>query len=209
MPERTGHKIVVVANDPLIAALVGSMVELARFTAAFPAPGESPDQTLVRVRPVAAILLDGRDPAAASDLLVSRAKRLGIRLMVFGAGDVVRARADWAQSHDLPMFMFPDDAGRLEDALEALPPAPRRARAPTERRGVASGRRPDGGLFFRDANGMCWSVYDRRGPDRRGGIDRRFVSDVGEVRHCHLAEEESGIVTTAALAAQLERAAGD
>lgn len=206
-PERTGHKIVVVATDPLLAALVGYMVEIARFTAAFPASGELPDQTLARVRPVAAILLDGSDSAAESDLFVSRARRLGVRVLVFGAPEIVRARGEWARTHDLPVFALPNDVARLGDALEALLPPPRRPRAVLERRAASGERRPDGTMVFCDASGMRWSVYDRRGADRRRDIDRRFVSDVGEVRHCNISPAEAGEFSVAALAEQFDRAA--
>lgn len=204
-PERAGHKILIVASDPLLAALVGTLVETKRYVPAFPTPNEAPDVALERVKPLAAILLDAGDATAESDLFVSRVRRMSARVLVFGSTELLRRREEWIARHALPAFTLPQELALLEEALEALIPDAKRPRAEAERRGNTE-RRPDGTLVFTDASGVRWSVYDRRGPDRRSSVDRRFVNDAGEVRHCALTAEEAGLTTPTILSEQLGRA---
>ena len=68
-----------------------------------------------------------------------------------------------------------------------------------------------GELVFHDATGRRWSVYDRRGEDRRrlvvdDLVERVFVSETGEVRTSALAESEAAARSAADLSAQLARA---
>ena len=203
-PDRSGHKVLIIADDPLLAALIGSLVESARGTPAFAAPAEVADQAVARVKPLAAVLLDAGAAVAESDLFVSRARKLGARVLVFGTRTMVARRADWARTHSLETFALPDAVEALAQALERLNGEPRRPRSDADRR--ATERRPDGTLVFTDAAGTRWSVYDRRGTERRERVDRRFVNEAGEVRHCEISEQEAGVVTASALAAQLDRA---
>lgn len=204
-PERIGHKILIIAGDPILAALVGRLVEHARYSAAFPAPDEPPTQALERLKPLAAVLIDLADGEGGSDLFTSRAARLGVKVLVFGRRELIDARADWIAQHALKSFALPEQIGDLEGAIEALIPDAVRPRAAQDRRGDAE-RRPDGALDFIDAAGVHWTVYDRRGKDRRNRVDRRFVSDTGEVRQCEITEQEARLVSVATLADQLERA---
>lgn len=203
-PERAGHKILVVADDALLAALVGSIVESVRYTAVFPSAGESPDQAVVRVKPLAAVLLDAGESSAQSDLLLSRTRKLGARLMLFG--DRVDARATWARANSVLMFRLPQEIEALSDALEALLPDGPRPRGGRSGERREAERRPDGSLVFTDAAGVRWSVYDRRGAERRGMVDRRFVSDSGRALHCDVPAREAAVISIDVLSAQLERA---
>lgn len=207
-PDRTGHRILIVAREPLLAALVGRLVESARYTPAFPGPDEHAETALQRVKPLAALLLDADDPAVESDLLVSRARRMSVAVMLFGSRGAASARATWARAHELRVFILPEELGALELALEALMPDSHRPRSERDRRGTAE-RRPDGTLVFTDAAGVRWNVYDRRGGQRRDVVDRRFVSEAGEVRHCDISSQESLVTTPAVLADQLDRALAD
>lgn len=200
-PDLTGHRILVVADDPLLAALV---VEQERFKAEFPREGETADQALARVRPIAALLLDGGGAAAGSDMLVSRARKLGIEVMVFGAADSLHRHAAWAKRQGVRTFALPQGIDALASALGSLLADPARGRPGTERRATAE-RLADGTLVFTDDAGRRWSVYDRRGGPRRQ-TDRRFVSETGEVLHCELKPGESEHITAVALAGQLSRA---
>lgn len=207
-PERSGHKILIVAADPILGALVGTLVEHARYTAAFPAPDELPAQALERVRPMAAVLLDVADTNGASDLFVSRAEKLSVRVFVFGRRERIEKHSEWSRRHQLPTFALPEDIARLENALEGLIPDAVRPRAARDRRGEAQ-RDASGTLDFIDERGVHWTVYDRRGPERRNRVDRRFVSDGGEVRHCEITEQEARLVSVVMLAAQLERSTAE
>lgn len=191
-----------VAPDPLLAALVGSVVDSLRYSAAFPAAGESPDQAVVRVRPLAAVLLEAGESSAQSDLLLSRTRKLGARLMLFGKH--TEARAAWAQAHSVQIFRLPQEIDALCDALDGLIPGPRPREGSRDRREAE--RRPDGSLVFTDAAGVRWSVYDRRGGERRGLVDRRFVSDSGISLHCDVTAQEAAVLAIDVLFAQLERA---
>ena len=203
-PKRAGHKILVVAAEPLLAALVGTVVEAARFTAAFPGRDELPESALERVKPVAAILLEASDDRAGSDLFVARAKKLGIRVLVFGPGHLMRSQHEWTKRHSLPSFTLPDQLEDLTFVLDHL--------RLTTRRGADGGRRkaqtqierdPDGSLLFDDASGMMWAAYDRR---RTDVVDRRFLSETGELRHCDVTSEEAQAASIEVLRAQLARA---
>ena len=203
-PERTGHRILIVAADPILAALVGTMVEFARYTAAFPGPDELPAQALERVKPLAAVVLDISEDAGASDLFVSRADRLSVPVLLFGRPEVLEQRRQWLAHRQLTAFALPDEIAQLESAIEGLMPDDLRPRSVQDRRGRAL-RNSSGVVDFVDAGGMHWTVYDRRGPERRNRVDRRFVSDSGEVRHCEITEQEARLVSLATLAEQLGR----
>jgi hypothetical protein len=207
-PERSGYRILIVATDPILAALVGTLVEHARFSAAFPGPDEAPTQALERVKPLAAVLVDLAEGEGASDLFASRAAKLGVPLFVFGRREIIDAHGEWIQARRVRAFALPDQIAEMESAIEGLKPDAVRPRAPRDRRGE-TGRRPDGTLDFTDAQGVHWTVYDRRGPERRNRVDRRFVSDAGEVRHCEITEQEARLVSAATLAEQLSRAIAD
>ena len=207
-PERSAYKILIVAADPILAALVGTLVEHARFTAAFPTPDEPPAQALERVKPLAAVLVDLAEGEGASDLFASRAAKLDVSLFMFGRREVIDAHGEWIRARRVRAFALPDQIAQMESAIEALKPAPVRPRAIRDRRGE-TGRRPDGTLDFTDAQGVHWTVYDRRGPERRNLVDRRFVSDTGEIRHCEITEQEARLVSVATLNEQLSRAIAD
>jgi hypothetical protein len=204
-PARAGRKILIVAADPILAALVGTLIEHARYSAAFPAPDEPPTQALERVKPLVAVLIDLAEGEGASDLFASRAARLGVPLFVFGRSGVIDAHKDWIRERRVRAFALPEQIADLESAIEGVIPDAVRPRAVSDRRGE-TGRRPDGALDFTDAQGVHWMVYDRRGPDRRNRVDRRFVSDAGEVRQCSITEQEARLVSPATLNEQLSRA---
>ena len=204
VPSRSGSKILVIASDAVLAALIGRMVEAAHFSPEFPLAEEHADQALARVRPLAAILLDAAREGSNSELFLERARRLGVRVLLFGSSDVIRTHGAWARRHDLPVFSLPDQLDELQFVIDEM------ARAPgTEtRRGRSSNveRRRDGSFVFEDASGMRWAAYDRRGGDRRSAVDRRFVSGGGEMRHCDVTPNEAGATSLEALRDQLARA---
>lgn len=201
-PRRSGYKILIVAAEPLLAALIGSVVEAARFKAAFPDAGEPPERALQRVKPVAAILLEASGDRAGSDLFVARARKLGVRVLVFGPAKLMRAQQSWTRQHSLPAFTLPDQLDDLTFVLEHLPlptPRGRSRRKPASHVEHAT----DGSLVFDDDSGMSWAAYDRR---RSDVVDRRFVSEVGELRHCDVSSEEAQSSSLETLRRQLARA---
>ena len=206
-PIRADHKVLIIASDPLLGALVGSLVEATRLQAAFPRENERPEDALARVRPLAAILVDAITSESESDLFLARARRRRILVLMFGSADSVGQRAAWATARHVPMFAIPADVHALQAALERVlspgKPSPRG----TERRTAHTERAPNGTLIFDDGKGTRWSVYDRRAADRRQDvIDRSFVSDRGEVRHCDVPLADAESISVAELSRQLARA---
>ena len=197
------QKVLIVAQDPVLAALVGSAVELGRFTVAFPKANERPDEALTRVKPLIAILIDGAADEAQSDIFLARARKKGVHVLVFGGAATAVARRPWAAARNVPVFTLPDELPALGHALEEIGASARSGKRRFERRGRT---KITGPLVLHDRSGKRWSVYDRRSEDRRQHvIDREFVSETGEVRHCHLDADEATDTSPSTLMNQLER----
>lgn len=211
-PANATRKILIVAGDPLLAALLGGLVELARFEAAFSRPQERAHDALARVKPLAAILVEANDDFVESDLFLARARRGNVEVLLFGSAALIRARREWATAQQVKTFQLPDDVERLQASLDHLRNgANADARGHVvrggSRRAAHTERDQEGTLIFDDGKGTRWSVYDRRGNDRRqSAVDRQFVSSTGEVWHCAMSEEEAASTTVASLTEQLARA---
>lgn len=205
-PVRADHKVLVIASDPLLAALVGGFVEVTRLQAAFVEKDERPEDALARIRPLAAILVDALINESESDLFLARARRRRIPILMFGSAESISQRDAWATRRKVPTFALPGALNALQKALERLLQPQLIYRREVERRAHTE-RGDDGTLILEDEEGTRWSVYDRRGTDRRANVvDRRFVSDNGEVRHCDVPIESAESLTVAALTEQLARA---
>jgi hypothetical protein len=113
--------VLIVAGDPMVAALLGMLLDPNRHEPAWPDPGERLEDAVARLRPPIAILLDGELESARSDLFAARADRARATLVLFTpptGGDAVRALA---AERGVPCFSLPlDRAGLtriLDDAL--------------------------------------------------------------------------------------------
>jgi len=203
----SGHYVLVIANDAFAAALVGSLVETVRLRAAFVGAGERPEEALVRVRPLAVILLEAQADQAESDMFVARARRGGAQLLLFGRASEIDARMAWADECGVPAFALPEELDALQAALEGIVrPVERRPRGGERRAAIVTTGQADT-LVFEDDAGRRWSVYDRRTTDRRGEtVDRKFISESGEIRHCVIGRGDADSVSVASLSRQLERA---
>ncbi|HEY0995647.1 MAG TPA: hypothetical protein VGD77_06635 [Gemmatimonadaceae bacterium] len=224
--------VLVISRQPMVAALVGFLVELSGFTPAFAEPGEAPEAALRRVRPVLVALLDAELDEAGSDLFFALAAKRKVALALFASPDRTDLRLpERAARRGIPSFTLPTDAGRLTDVVSA---AIRLEwwRSPADRRSGAARRgRPDpvpeGASAFRDKSGRRWFVFDRRGGDRRvtspnpaseaarmvaserevvPSTVRRFVNEDGEIRECPISSRESRRASRPDLEAQLARA---
>ena len=204
MTPSSDHKVLIVAPDPVLAALVGSVVELSRLRAAFPRADERPEDALARVKPLIAILIDALADEAESDIFLARARKKGVHLLLFGGAAAAKARRPWAEARGITVYALPDEINALEEAIRAIAAGAGKSTRSFERRGRSQ---ISGPLEVRDRSGTKWSVYDRRSADRRQHvIDREFVSETGEVRHCHIDETEAERTSPEALMDQLERA---
>lgn len=212
--------VLILSDDPLLAALLGVLADMLGHTPKFADAGERPEDALARVRPVFVVLLDASLDAAASDLFFARAaqRRLGVAVLATGGHAELAGRA---RARGVPWFDVPSDVDQFARVLEAAAgsewwrPEPDRRRAPTAE------RRQDGSVLFVDRAGGRWSVYDRRGGERRAPSDwpandegrrrdratqRIFVSEHGRTWQCALRREDTGDPTPDALERQLARA---
>ena len=201
-------RILVLAREPLAAALLGMLLELDAYEPAFALPDESPEEAIRRVRPVLVILLDGSLDAAASDVFHARAK--GTPVILFSTPSTeakVRALAD---ARSIRWFTMPVDRASLTRAIRDAV-AFSSSRSGRDRRRPSVREAPDGTLIYRDREGGVWLVYDRRTGERRARAEgengyRSFVNNAGEEWRYELTDDEAGEVSPAALERQLARA---
>jgi hypothetical protein len=196
-------KILILAREPLAAALLGLLVELDTYEPAFPLPRESPEEAVRRGRPALVILLNGSVEAAASDVFHARAK--GTPVILFGTPRTMTTVQALADARGLRWFMLPTDRASLTQVIHdavasSLPRSGRDRRRPTARQA------PDGTLMYRDREGSEWRVYDRRVGERRGKTYRAFVNHVGEEWRYELTGKDKKEKTAAALERQLAAA---
>lgn len=203
--------VLILTEQPVIAALVGMLVELAGWQAVFAGDDEQPADALTRLRPLAVIFIDAEMTAARSDLFFALASRKQIGVAVFGSGARTREIAEVAAQRQIPWLTLPPDVDRLATVIDLLSGKSMLGRR-RERREAAAVVSADGTCILRDTTGRHWIVYDRRSAtDRRvnehGEIgDRVFVAEDGETRHCELPAVELGVHTANVLEEQLGRA---
>lgn len=110
--------MLIVAGDPMVAALLGMLLDPARHEPVYPQRDERPEDALARLRPPLAILLDGDLETARSDLFLARADRARATLLVFTpptGGEVARALA---MERGVPCFTLPLDRAALTRILD-------------------------------------------------------------------------------------------
>ena len=201
---RSGQNVLIIANDPMLAALVGGLVEASRLQAVFPRPGENPETALARVRPLAVVMIEGSSEGAGSELFVARARRRGARVLLFGNASSITPLREWAKQLDVVTFQLPDELEGLLLELQGAHHAPLVARRGDRRASVQ--RNADGSFTFEDTTGTRWQVYDRRSGDRRkSGVTREFVSPTGDRRTCTVRPGELRTRSPHALAEQFAR----
>lgn len=120
MTTTADHKVLIVAADPLLAALVGSVVELSSLRATFPRAGERAEDALGRMKPLLAILIDAVAGEAESDIFLARARKRGVEVLLFGSASRIVMRRGWAEAHGVPIYALPDQVSDLEEALQRL-----------------------------------------------------------------------------------------
>jgi hypothetical protein len=215
MPPRLGPaRVLILAEDPMSAALLGLLLESGTYEPAFALPGAPPEIALKRVRPLHVILLDGALDVARSDLFHTRAARRGVRIVLWATRDRAAEVGRIARARGLRTFTLP--IGR--DALAALLDA---SILPDRRNRTADRRTPTvvlagEGLLFTDRRGRRWYVYDRRAGERRTDAHgapaadaaaaesfRAFVNEAGEEWRYGFATGEAVEATPAALERQL------
>jgi hypothetical protein len=112
-------KVLVLARDPVVAALVGMLLELESFEPVFAARGERPEDAIGRIRPPLVILLDGEMDVAQSDLFFARAARSQATVVLFGRAGADPDIGDVARKRGILWFAMPTDRATLARVLEA------------------------------------------------------------------------------------------
>jgi hypothetical protein len=207
-PERTTtvstSKILILAQEPLVAALLGLLIELGRYKPAFAHPNESPEDAVRRVRPVLVILLDGSLDAASSDVFHARTK--GTPVILFATPATTGRIRALALERRLPWFTLPVDRATITRLIQEAV-AGGGVRSGRDRRRPSARQAPDGTLIYRDREGREWQVYDRRiGERRKAEAYRAFVNDAGEEWRYELSDGEAGETSAGALERQLAAA---
>jgi hypothetical protein len=178
--------VLVLSPQPLVAALLGMLLDLLGYRAVFAAPEEQPEDALGRDNLLVAVLVDG--DVALSDAFFARAaqRRLGVALFGVHGRPPGHARlARLAADRGIPSFELPLDLQELSHAVERAAASDWWRRRPERRAAPREESDEQERLVFVDPVGRRWSVYDRRsGVDRRGAgdgeVQRVFVNDEGE-----------------------------
>ena len=106
-------KVLIIAREAVIAALIGMLLELEGYEPVYAAIGERAEDALSRVRPPLVVVLDGGLDAARSDLFYARALSSQAKVVLFGepfAAEDVRAMA---RERRVPYFAMPVDRATL------------------------------------------------------------------------------------------------
>lgn len=206
--------ILILSEQPVLAALVGVLVELTGSQPVFAETNEQPADALQRLRPLAVILVDCELGTAHSDLFFALAARKRVGVAVFGSDAQARRIGEIAAARAIPWFTLPPGPDRIRAAIEAaMTSNTSHQERGAERRHLADATpvAADGTRILRDTVGRHWMVYDRRGLGERRSAkdaiaDRVFIAEDGETRHCMISELEQRDESLTALERQLERA---
>jgi hypothetical protein len=100
--------VLLLSSDAMTLALVGLLVELAGFRPAFADEDERPMDAILRLRPLAAVLVDDMYDLARSDVFLAWAAQQRIPLAIFAGkgaqrGDTSRIRARGISVIDPPL----------------------------------------------------------------------------------------------------------
>jgi DNA-binding NtrC family response regulator len=110
-------RVLVLARESVIAALVGMLLELEQCEPVFPEPDERPEDAVRRLRPPLIVVLDGELPEAGSDLFHARCAQSGARVCLFGGPAAVDSVRAAARARRLGFFAMPVDRRELAEAL--------------------------------------------------------------------------------------------
>ncbi len=117
MPHST---VLVLSTDPLLAALLGALLETLGFRPVFAEPDERPRDTLMRLRP-RAVLLDCDHSQACGDSFLGPAAMTGTRALIFGSEARREQLDELAARYQLRRVVIPAGPTRmvalLRDAL--------------------------------------------------------------------------------------------
>ena len=117
---RVRTRVLILAGDPMVAALVGLLLDPESYDPVFPLPSERPEDALGRVRPPLVLVVDCGLEAARSDLFYARTVKTRAAVVLFGApGPVEPDAASIAAARGFPFVRLPTDRATLTRALES------------------------------------------------------------------------------------------
>lgn len=181
------------------AALLGLLLELASYRPVFSADGERPEDAIARIRPLFVVLVDGGLDASRSDIFFARAAQQQVGIAIFTAPG--RAAEVRVRERGIVVFELPLESTSVDQVIRMAAASQWWQRGEDRRVLPRAEYARDGGLVFQDRTGQRWSVYDRRGGERRRGAGestmREFVSEVGETRQTTLRAGEGNGSDTA------------
>lgn len=109
--------VLILAQEELISALLGMLVESTGHEALFADPNEKSEDALRRLRPITALVdCDHQD---CSEDLIRAAKDVGARLVLFSASRDADYVRKLAQLSDSQSFTFPIDPPVLDSIIRA------------------------------------------------------------------------------------------
>ena len=115
---KSKFSVLVLAREPVIAALLGMLIELEGYHPFFPGAGESVDDALSRLRPPIILCADCELADVPTDLFFARAARARARVVLFGSPAAAAAVRALAAERGLPYFLLPTDLDALARALD-------------------------------------------------------------------------------------------
>lgn len=111
-------RVLVLARESVIAALIGMLLELEAYEPVFAEPDERYDDAIRRARAPLVVILDGESDEARSDLFFARAAQDGARVVLFGEPVAAEAVQAAARERRLPFFAMPVDRATLGTVLK-------------------------------------------------------------------------------------------
>jgi DNA-binding NtrC family response regulator len=110
-------RVLVLAREPVIAALLAMLMELDGYTVDFAQPGERPEDAIARLRPPMIVCADGGLPEIGSDLFLARAAKRA-RVVLFSGPEIAAEVRALAERRGFPFFDLPVDLETLARVLD-------------------------------------------------------------------------------------------
>jgi len=104
------NRVLILAQESVVGALIGLLVELTERNPVFAKTDEALSDALLRLRPLAVVLVDASIDAAQSDIFFAVTGRHGAGIAVFGSERDARSIAEIAATRSIPWFTLPPTA---------------------------------------------------------------------------------------------------
>lgn len=108
--------VLIVATDAVVAALLGTLLELDGYAPLFPEPGEPPVSALGRLEP-RVVLVDCDEPGACANGFFAECAVQGTTVVLFSPARMPYDVREVAERYGLPAFSFPIDRTRLGQVI--------------------------------------------------------------------------------------------